>query len=92
LPLKEYVEHVSELNKENLDLSMQESRPISGIAGYTISLRNSFNDERGGYLFTDNYPVHAFIFLEHNNLKYQFEIPESLGHHGREILSSLRFE
>lgn len=92
LPLNEYVEHISELNKENLDLPMQESRPIGGISGYTISIRNSFNDERGGYLFTDNYPIHAFIFLEYNGLKYQFEIPESLGHRGGKILNSLKFK
>ena len=92
LPLKEYVEHIAKLNKDNLDLSIQQSKPIGGISGYTLSIRNLFNDEKEEYVFTDNYPVHAFIFLEHNNLKYRFEIPESLGHRGGEILNSLEFK
>jgi hypothetical protein len=91
LPLEEYVQYISKLNSERLDLPILKSRPIGGISGYTTSIRSSFKDERGGNIFTDNFKVHAFIFIEHNNLKYQLEIPENLGHRGQQIISSLEF-
>lgn len=91
LPLKEYVEHLVELNKDHLDLGIQETS-AGGASGYTIAIRDQFTDDTGGYLFGGDYPVHTFVFVEHNGFKYQFEFPESLGHRGEMILESLKFE
>lgn len=92
LQLRDYVEYISELNTENLDLPIQESGAIGGISGYTISTFGSFRDDFGEYTFASDFPVHAFTFISYNGMIYQFEIPESLGHPGRLILDSIRFE
>ena len=91
LSLKGYVDYFAKLNKDTQDLEPAESLPVGGVSGLTMATLDSYKDDQDTYTFSKDFPVHTFVFIEHKGIKYQFEMPESLGHRGMEILDSIQF-